>query len=119
MRIAFAHEAEIVMDPTADAQAPGAAITASLCGHWDHQPPCPRAPHHTRAERIGAEVVRLRILFATEPEEESAVRADIDAALTGGQLADDGRLTGWQPSYSRPSDVRPDEQAHAERLIRS
>ena len=33
--------------------APGGAITVALCGSWDHEPPCPLAPHHTRAHRSG------------------------------------------------------------------
>jgi hypothetical protein len=72
MRRAFAHEAVLVMDPDADLQAPGAAVTAALCGHWDHQPPCPLAPHHTHAHRADGEV-RLRILFATAPHNETTV----------------------------------------------
>lgn len=49
----------------ADVWAPGAAITAGLCGRWDHEPPCPLAPHHVHAERVAGEV-HLRILFAAE-----------------------------------------------------
>jgi len=43
MRQAFAHEAILVVQPQADLRAPGAAITVALCGHWEHQPPCPLA----------------------------------------------------------------------------
>ena len=32
------------MEPDADVRAPGAAVTVVLCGHWDHEPPCPLAP---------------------------------------------------------------------------
>ena len=64
MRHAFAHDAVLDMDPDADIRAPGAAVTVELCGHWDHEPPCPLAPHHTAVERTGRDV-RLRILFAT------------------------------------------------------
>ena len=33
------------MEPDADVQAPGAAVTVALCGHWEHEPPGPLAPH--------------------------------------------------------------------------
>ncbi len=59
MRQVFAHEAELFMAPDGDIQAPGAAVTVGLCGHWDHEPPCPLAPHHTEANRLGG-VVHLR-----------------------------------------------------------
>jgi len=68
-RQAYAHEALLDLDPDGDDAAPGGAITVALCGNWTHDPPCPLAPHHTRAHRSGKEVT-LRLLFATEPEEE-------------------------------------------------
>ena len=72
------------MEPDADMRAPGAAITAALCGHWDHQPPCPPAPHHSHAKRLGGQV-HVRILFAAEPETEPTVRRRIDWALSVSQ----------------------------------
>ena len=45
---AFVHEAFLSMAPGNDIAAPGAAITVELCGRWEHEPPCPLAPHHTR-----------------------------------------------------------------------
>lgn len=119
MRQAFAHDATLIMEPDADMQAPGAAVTAALCGHWDHPPPCPLAPHHSRAERVDGEVC-LRILFATEPDTEPTVRHRIDLALSGGQLqAPDGATTRWQLRESRPSAISAAEADHAERLIGS
>ena len=53
MRGTFAHVAVIRIDPEADIRAPGAAITVALCGHWEHEPPCPLAPHHTHADYPG------------------------------------------------------------------
>ncbi|WP_220137534.1 hypothetical protein [Streptomyces himalayensis] len=73
MRQAYVHEAVLVMERDADTQAPGAAITMALCGHWEHQPPCPLAPYHTRAERVGERVL-LRTLFAADPATEHVVR---------------------------------------------
>lgn len=118
MRRAFAHEAVLVMEPDADLQAPGAAITVALCGHWDHKPPCPVAPHHSRAHRACDEV-RVRILFAAEPDTEGAIRHRIELALLGGQLTGpDGVTTRWQLRGSQRSDIHTEEMAHAERLTR-
>lgn len=79
MREVAAHEAVLVMDPDADMRARGAAVTVALCGHCDHQPPCPLAPHQSRADRVDGEV-RVRVLLATEPDIEWIVRRCIDLA---------------------------------------
>lgn len=119
MRRAFAHTAELLMPAPADDGAPGAAITVALCGHWEHQPPCPLAPHHTRADRDG-DTVRLRILFATEPGQADEVRRRIGQALAAGELTGpDGTATRWRLVASEPSEPTEAEQDHAERLIRS
>ena len=54
MRQAFAHDAVVVLDAGGDDRAPGGAITVELCGHWDHEPPCPLAAHHTGVRRTRA-----------------------------------------------------------------
>jgi hypothetical protein len=119
MRHAFVHEAVVVMQLESDPRAPGAAITAALCGHWDHQPPCPLAPHHTRAERIGDQV-HLRTLFVTEPDAEQLVHQRINHALSSGELqGPDAVVTRWQLRTSQRSDVTADEASHAERLMRT
>jgi hypothetical protein len=119
MRKAFAHDAALSMAPDNDLGAPGAAITVELCGHWEHEPPCPLAPHHTAAARVDDEV-HLRILFVVEPAREDEVRERIVAALATGQLAStDGRESRWQLTRSGPSPVRPDEADHARRLAAS
>lgn len=119
MRLPFAHDAVVTMALDADAAAPGAAITVALCGHWEHEPPCPLAPHHTAAEREH-EDVRLRILFAVERAREDEVRALIGAALAAGRLVGrDGRVSRWSLRSSAPGTVRPDEADHAQRLVRS
>ena len=73
VRAPFAHEAVLRMGADADVSAPGAAITVALCGHWEHDPPCPLAPHHTAAERVDDEV-HVGTLFAVEPAREAGVR---------------------------------------------
>lgn len=108
MRQSFAHDAVLTMAADADTAAPGAAITVALCGHWEHEPPCRLAPHHTGVARRGG-AVHLRVLFATEPEREPEVRTRIDEALTA----------RWRVRTCGPSPVRPGEAEHAERLVRS
>jgi len=117
MRRAYAHEAVLIMPPDGDLRAPGAAITVALCGHWDHEPPCPLAPHHTRADRDGADV-RVRTLFATEPDKEGTVRERIDDALSRGHIeGPEGLITRWQLRTSRRSEVAAEEATHAAQLV--
>jgi hypothetical protein len=107
MRHAYAHDAVLELAAEDDIRAPGGAITTELCGHWEHAPPCPLAPHHTAAQRRGPQV-HLRILFATEPDHEAEVRTRIGRALAA-----------WDVRSSGAGAVRPDEQAHAGRLVAS
>jgi hypothetical protein len=115
----------------------------------EHEPPCPLAAHHTRADRATpAEShtpdeqpgkpdeqpgtpdqqastpheqhnidVRLRILFAAEPDDSTATRLGIDQALGAGSFAGpDGVITEWRLLDSGPAEVTADEQDHAQRL---
>jgi hypothetical protein len=118
MRQAFAHEAVLVMEPDADVRAPGAAVTVALCGHWDHKPPCPLAPHRVSAGEDDGEL-RVRILFAAEPDTEGEVRRLIDRALSGQLKFPEGFTTPWRLRTSWPSEVSAEETDHAERLIRN
>ncbi len=119
VREAFAHEAVVAMDADDDERAPGGAVTVALCGNWTHDPPCPLAPHHTRAHRSGREV-SLRVLFAADPAEESRVRQLVDDALERGWCdTPEGSRTTWRLLSSGPSEVRIEEEDHARRLIRS
>ena len=105
----YALDATLRMDPEAEIGAPGAAITIELCGSIEHEPPCPLAPHHTGAVRTG-DSVRLRVLFAVEPEREAEVRDRIERALRGGE---------WTLLELSPSAVTLAESDHGERLTRS
>lgn len=137
MRASFAHDAVLDMDPAADLAAPGGAVTLALCGAFEHPPPCPVAPHHTRAERIGDEAagsqmsnlsggggdtqgtlpVAVRVLFAAEPAAEVAVRARIDEALAGGAcVGPGGTRTRWTLRGSAPGVVTEQDGPHAARL---
>lgn len=102
-----------------DTRGPGGAITLELCGSWDHSPPCPVAAHHTRAERAGGTVV-LRVVFATEPEDEADVRRRIDQALHSGRVTSlDGVVSHWEFHGSRIGVPTPAEAEHARRLART
>ncbi len=121
MRQAFAHDAVIVMEPGGDVRAPGAAITVALCGHWDHEPPCPLAPHATVAEADG-DAVRLRVLFAAEPAAEAEVRERIESALAAGGdgfQGPDGAGTRWRLQEASAAPVGDEEAEHAARLTRA
>jgi hypothetical protein len=119
MRQAFVHDAVVTMEAGGDARAPGAAVTVALCGHWEHEPPCPLAPHHTGAQRRGNEV-RLRVLFAAEPAAETEVRRRIEEALSrDGLTGPDGVTARWQLTSGQPGQLRDDEAELAERLIRN
>jgi hypothetical protein len=121
VRQVFAHDAVVAMPSDGDVGAPGAAITVALCGHWEHEPPCPLAPHHTAAERDGdGDAVRLRVLFAAQPEDEAEVRRRIDDALARAQLpTPDGAVAHWELVTTGPGAVRPGEAEHARRLAAS
>ena len=106
------------MERDSDTRAPGAAITVALCGHWEHPPPCPLAPHHTGARRSDGQV-RLRVLFAAEPSAEAEVRRRIEAALSQASLTGpDGVTTRWQLRSGQRGQLRDDEAQHAADLIR-
>jgi hypothetical protein len=117
-RAAYAHDAVVAIDSGGDPRAPGGAITVALCGHWDHEPPCPLAPHHTDATPGGDDTLRLRVLFAADPADEELVRSLITEALSSGRLTGpDGRVTRWMVQSSAAGNIRPDEADHAARLV--
>ena len=39
-RRSFVHEADLWLAGGVDPAAVGAAVTAALCGHWEHEGPC-------------------------------------------------------------------------------
>ena len=92
-------------------------MTLALCGRWEHEPPCPLSPHHARSERA-EDGLHVRVLFAADPANEPEVRRRVDQALSGQWPFPEGFTASWRLRHSWPSDVTPDETAHAERLIR-
>ena len=117
MRQALAHDAVLIVEPDADTRVPGAAVAVALCGHWDHEPPCPLAPHRVSANRLDGEL-HVRILFAAEPDKEQTVRHLIELALSGQLTFPGGFTTPWRLRGSWPSEVSADEAGPAEHLIR-
>lgn len=116
-RKAFAHDAVVVMRDGGSPNALGGAITKTLCGAWDHSPPCPLAPHYVSSVPVGEEVV-VRVVFATEPSNERRVRDLIGEALASGQLTvPDGGIAYWELRSAAPGSLRDDEQDLAAELI--
>jgi hypothetical protein len=116
-RKAFAHDAVVAMRPGDSPNALGGAITAELCGGWDHSPPCPLAPHYVSNAADG-ETVALRVVFATEPSNEQRVRDLIGTALGRGQLTvPDGGTAYWELRSASPGRLRKDEQDLAAELV--
>jgi hypothetical protein len=112
----FAHRAVLALSPGADRGAPGAAVTVALCGSWEHEPPCPLAPHHTGVDGPD-DALAVRVLFAAAPDDEAEVRRRIDGALAPGETAGpDGVMSRWRVLETAPDDVRDEERAHAARL---
>ncbi|GIF13318.1 hypothetical protein [Actinoplanes teichomyceticus] len=106
MRQAYAHHATIVPARGADPGAPSVAITGAL---RDAARPGSPFPHHTATAPDG-DRLRLRVLFATEPDRVDEIRARIDAALAAGP---------WQLTGSGCARLDPDERPHARRLLRA
>lgn len=78
-REAYVHEAELVLDEGTDPAVPGAAVTTSLCGHWEHEGPC-RFPHNNDIRVVGVSAV-FRTLFVASPADGPDVRDRIDRIL--------------------------------------
>jgi hypothetical protein len=108
-RQAFAHEATIRLEESADPAAVGAAVTVALCGHWDHDGPC-RWPHNN-AIQVDGDTAAFRTVFVASAADEDEVRAQIDGAL---------RCEGeWHVLRSAPRAVAPDEAKLAACLART
>lgn len=84
----------VLLDAGGDRRALGGAVTAALCGHWEHDGYC-RWPHLTRTlERGGALVVDTEV--TCEPADEDEVRRLVRDALAAGELTGpEGRVTTW------------------------
>ena len=105
-RVAFVHEAELRLDHGTDPAAVGAAVTAALCGHWEHDGPC-RWPHNNDIQLVDSEAC-FRTVFVTPASDEAQVRERIERSLR--------EAPGWvvRRTLSRP--VSPAEAPLVRRL---
>src|SRR5688572_13242755 len=116
MRNGYLHQASLLPLGEVDPGAPGAAITVALCGAQEHEPPCPLAPHHTSTTSDGR-LLRLRVVFAAEPQAEGDVRSRIAAALLAGAYGPAGApVARWLLVGEQPGVLDADELALADRL---
>jgi hypothetical protein len=122
MRQAYVHQARLELPESGDRQAPGAAVTVALCGHWEHEPPC-RVPHHTAVAGSDGDEVVVRVIFACPPEDAEGVDAAVSGALAAGTLglpAPDGHVPApWRLLDQGRSTLMPQEQPLADRLAGS
>ena len=104
---AFVVEADLALGEGCDPAAVGAAVTAELCAHWEHEGAC-RWPHNNAidAERRPA---RFRTVAVAEPGETDHVAERIRMALADG--------TGWQLRSARTRPVADDELRLATNLL--
>jgi hypothetical protein len=116
MRTAYVHDALLDPGEALDHRAPGGAVTVTLCGALDHAPPCPVAPHHTTVE-VEGRLLRVRVLFAAEPEDEVRVRDLVAQALDAGTwVYPDQVVSHWTVISSAPGEIEDSEREHADRL---
>jgi hypothetical protein len=119
VRCPYAHNAVVELEPGGDERALGAEITVVLCDHWEHEPPCPLAPHPYGREarwRSGAteDCVRGRA------RNSRSLCGRIGEALAAGELSGrDGHATRWRLVTSAAGPVRAEEANHASRLAAS
>jgi hypothetical protein len=105
-RVAFVHEAELAFAGGTDPATPGAAVTAALCGHWEHDGPC-RWPHNNDLE-VSGDSATFRTLFVAPAGDEGEIRARIDEALREG--------AGWSVVRTQRRPVAARERPLAARL---
>lgn len=94
----------------------GAAVTVALCGHWEHEGPC-RWPHYTSVTARSGQSLRVRVIFASTAGEEPAVRRLIQGALDEGRLGSELRASRWTVVTQGQSELRPEEERLAGRLL--
>jgi hypothetical protein len=91
------YHARLRIDDGGDDRAPGGAITAALCGHWQHDGAC-RWPHLTDVapDEHDPRTLTVHVQFEAVPDDEPEVRRRIAEALDAGSLeGPDGRTTTW------------------------
>jgi len=105
-RVAFVHEAKLQLGHGTHPASVGAAVTAALCGHWEHDGPC-RWPHNNHIEFADSRA-NFRTLFVAPATDETLVRGLIERSLREG--------TGWVVRRTQSRPVSPTEAPLAGRL---
>lgn len=67
MRQGYVQVAEVRLDLGTDTRAIGGAVTLALCGSWEHDPPCPLAPHHTDVREDEDGRLHVRVVSPASP----------------------------------------------------
>jgi hypothetical protein len=86
----------------ADERAPGAAVTAALCGQWEHDG--------------SGQSVRTRTVFVCEEGDADVVRGRITRALGAGRLDGPEGTSRWMVVREEAGELDPAERQLAARL---
>ena len=108
-REAIAVEVELELRAGTDIRGPGGAVTAELCGHWEHDGPC-RWPHNSQID-TNANPARLRTIVVVSDDDRVEVLQRIEAALR--------RDDRWTLARIGVRSTADDERGLAERLSQS
>jgi hypothetical protein len=103
---AYVVEAALALAGDLDPAAVGAAVTAELCGHWEHEGAC-RWPHNSAIDTAHAPA-RFRTLFVAAEGEAAEIRQRIERTLRG--------ASAWSVVSLGERPVAEHELALAERL---
>jgi hypothetical protein len=103
---AYVVEADLVLGDGLDPGAVGAAVTAELCGHWEHEGPC-RWPHNSAID-VARAPARFRTLFVAGADEAPQVRDRIERTLR--------EASAWSVVALGARPVAEHERALSERL---
>jgi hypothetical protein len=114
MRELVVRAARLRVPPGGDERAPGAAVTVELCGHWEHEAPCP-IPHHTGVEPLGDGLIQVRVVASVAPGEDEAIQGRIHGALARGRLDAPGD-PAWQLLDDGPAAPTDEELELGRRL---
>jgi hypothetical protein len=106
-RRAVAYEAKLRMNPGIDHRAPGGAVTAALCGHWEHDGTC-RWPHNSEI-RTTTDPAIFRVIVVADEVDQSDVIARIESALS--------KSPDWSVEGGALREVEEGEASLAGRLI--
>ena len=104
----YVHEARLRLTEGSDEGAPGAAVTAALCGHWKHDGPC-RWPHHNGISAGPDDTTTIRVVFAADETDEPEVRRRISEALATGSLEAPEGSARWTVQTEGPATPAPRE----------